>query len=378
LLPSPPASSRRLPLAGAGALLALLLVLAWPRGGPDAVLERFDAGTGSRHYAIDLGGALAGRLREERDRDPTGAPRIRTHTELNLPGGGRLQREERLRFDARPPHALLEHRVETVSPRGVRTQRRLAPGDATLADWFEEGAGQSGVARDDEGRILEYRRGTSFVLRRVARAPELTAPGPLAPLELPVARSLGDRGRLDHLAVRVDGPAAPLFTEGPGLRTRAVGEGRVLESRRLPLPADAARLALARAVLETVRERITYVPGASPPDLEALLEGGEGDCWEFAALYDALVRRAGLESRVVTGLAWNGEADGAFALHAWNEVADGNGGWFAVDPTWGQLGADAARLRFPDDAAAQLDLQFALAASRIEVLVVEPPPAVDG
>jgi hypothetical protein len=371
-----PARSRLLPLAGAG--LLVVLVLAWPRGGPQTVLERFEAGAGTRHYAIELGGETAGRLREERDRDASGAPRIRTRTELNLPGGGRLLREERLRFAARPPHALLEHRIETVGPRGVRTLRSLPAGDAGLRAWLGTAGTQAGVARDAEGRVLEVRRGESFLLRRVPEAAELAAPGPLAPLELPVARSLGDRGRLDRLAVRVEGPAAALFKDGPGLTTRATDAGRVLESRRLPLPADAGRLGLARAVLETVRERITYVPGASPPDLEALLERGEGDCWEFAALFDALARRAGLESRVVTGLAWNGEADGAFALHAWNEVADGNGAWFTVDPTWGQLGADAARLRFPDDASAQLDLQFALADSRLEVLAVEPRPVADG
>jgi hypothetical protein len=376
LLPTGLARSRLQALAGAGFLL--LLVLAWPRGGPDPVLERFDAGAGTRHYAIELGGEPSGRLREERDRGASGAPRIRTRTELNLPGGGRLLREERLRFAARPPHILLEHRVETVGPRGVRTRRSLPAGDAELGSWLGGADAQAGVARDAEGRVLEVRRGASFVLRRVPEAPELPAAGPLAPLELPVARRLGERGRLDRLAVRVEGPAATLFTEGPGLTTRVTDAGRVLESRRLPLPADAARLGLARAVLETVRERIAYVPGASPPDLEALLERGEGDCWEFAALFDALARRAGLESRVVTGLAWNGEADGAFALHAWNEVADGSGAWFTVDPTWGQLGADAARLRFPDDATTQLDLQFALTDSRLEVLAAEPPPLADG
>ncbi|MDZ7827881.1 MAG: hypothetical protein U5R48_19770 [Gammaproteobacteria bacterium] len=60
----------------------------------------------------------------------------------------------------------------------------------------------------------------------------------------------------------------------------------------------------------------------------------------------------------------------ATALHAWNEVRVED--WLqAVDPTCNQAVADAARVRFPDDPSLQLDLQIALAGSKLELVAVD-------
>ena len=75
-----------------------------------------------------------------------------------------------------------------------------------------------------------------------------------------------------------------------------------------------------------------------------------GDCTEFADFYTTLARAVGLPARTVVGLAYRGEpgeGTGAFALHAWNEVAVG-GVWRAVDPTWNQDSADLTHLRLPE------------------------------
>lgn len=87
----------------------------------------------------------------------------------------------------------------------------------------------------------------------------------------------------------------------------------------------------AGGVLETMRRRV-------------------GDCTEFADFYTTLARAVGLPARTVVGLAYrDGPSDspGAFALHAWNEVAVG-GVWRGVDPTWGQDSADLTHLRLPE------------------------------
>ena len=79
----------------------------------------------------------------------------------------------------------------------------------------------------------------------------------------------------------------------------------------------------AGSVLDTMRRRV-------------------GDCTEFADFYTALARAVGLPARTVVGLAYRddpGNSAGAFALHAWNEVAV-DGFWRGVDPTWGQDSAD--------------------------------------
>ena len=75
-----------------------------------------------------------------------------------------------------------------------------------------------------------------------------------------------------------------------------------------------------------------------------------GDCTEFADFYTTLARAVGLSARTVVGLAYRiapGEDAGAFALHAWNEVAVG-GVWRGVDPTWNQDSADLTHLRLPE------------------------------
>lgn len=75
-----------------------------------------------------------------------------------------------------------------------------------------------------------------------------------------------------------------------------------------------------------------------------------GDCTEFADFYTTLARAVGLPARTVIGLAYregSGEGAGAFALHAWNEVAVG-GVWRGVDPTWDQDSADLTHLRLPE------------------------------
>ena len=75
-----------------------------------------------------------------------------------------------------------------------------------------------------------------------------------------------------------------------------------------------------------------------------------GDCTEFADFYTTLARAVGLPARTVVGLAYReepGEGAGAFALHAWNEVAVG-GVWRGVDPTWNQDSADLTHLRLPE------------------------------
>lgn len=367
-------------------ITALLLVAC----GESPELQRFHAGSDETHHAIELGGELQGRIRELRSLDAEGRPRIRSVTELVLPGSAASRRTETLVFAAEPPHALLEHRVRHRSD-GRDHHRRPDTEDRTLGSWLDRPAAGPGTewrrdgdwlrarradgARlalrlDADGRILEYRIGDAFRMRRTASAPELPAAQPDRTLSLPVAGTLGPRGSVDALTLRITGPAATLLESGTGLTVRREGAASLLRSTRTQAATDPDTRRLVQGVLTRVRQRLDYVPGAAPPDLEALLATGEGDCWEFAALFDVLAERVGLDSRTVTGLAWTGDESGRLALHAWNEVRVGDR-WQAVDPTWNQAVADAARVRFPDDPSLQLDLQIALAGSKLELVSVD-------
>lgn len=101
--------------------------------------------------------------------------------------------------------------------------------------------------------------------------------------------------------------------------------GAYLEGLSLPeAPADRA-WALSRAV----HERMTYAPGETELSTTAaqVFETGQGVCQDYAHLYLALARQAGLTARYVNGL-----PQGEGASHAWCEVwLDGL--WTGIDPT---------------------------------------------
>ena len=90
-------------------------------------------------------------------------------------------------------------------------------------------------------------------------------------------------------------------------------------------------------VYHEIDKRITV----SVPSAVEVLQTRRGDCNEHTVLYVALARAVGLPARTAAGLVY---VDGRFFYHAWPEVY--LDGWVAVDPTFGQLPADAAHLRF--------------------------------
>jgi transglutaminase-like putative cysteine protease len=79
----------------------------------------------------------------------------------------------------------------------------------------------------------------------------------------------------------------------------------------------------------------------SVPSALQVLEARRGDCNEHTVLYVALARALGLPTRTAVGLV---HIRGSFYYHAWPEVWLGE--WVAVDPTLGQVPADASHLRF--------------------------------
>ena len=98
---------------------------------------------------------------------------------------------------------------------------------------------------------------------------------------------------------------------------------------------------VARRLNEWVYERLEKDVTLSVPSALQVLEAGQGDCNEHTVLYVALARALGLPARTAVGLVF---VNGQFYYHAWPEVwLDG---WVAMDPTLGQVPADASHLRF--------------------------------
>jgi transglutaminase-like putative cysteine protease len=101
-------------------------------------------------------------------------------------------------------------------------------------------------------------------------------------------------------------------------------------------PVIVARL-LTEWVYGALRKEITL----SMPSAVQVLESRQGDCNEHTVLYIALARALGLPARTAVGVV---HLDGRFYYHAWPEVWLDD--WVAVDPTFGQVPADASHLRF--------------------------------
>lgn len=121
---------------------------------------------------------------------------------------------------------------------------------------------------------------------------------------------------------------------------------------------------VAELLTHWVYERVRSETASSVPSAIQTLATRAGDCNEHTVLYVALARAAGLPARTAAGVVYLG---GRFYYHAWPEVY--LGGWVAVDPTFDQFPADAARLRFTTGGLArQVELTRLIGKLSLEVL----------
>lgn len=94
-------------------------------------------------------------------------------------------------------------------------------------------------------------------------------------------------------------------------------------------------------VFENIKKKDYSVGYASASEVARNLQG---DCTEHSVLFIALARAAKVPARIVLGLAYMNDPQRgpSFVMHQWAEAYAG--GWIPVDPTFGLLPADAARI----------------------------------
>lgn len=94
-----------------------------------------------------------------------------------------------------------------------------------------------------------------------------------------------------------------------------------------------------------VNERLTKEPVMGVPSALEILSMGRGDCNEHTTLFTALARSVGIPTKMAAGVVYSEQITGApaFYYHAWPVVYLGE--WVPVDPTFGQLPADATHIR---------------------------------
>jgi transglutaminase-like putative cysteine protease len=128
---------------------------------------------------------------------------------------------------------------------------------------------------------------------------------------------------LQHHGPVVDDPALPALAQRLGLdNVRRVGHAIEL-------------------VLRRTRDVISYRKGVttSASTVSDVLNAGAGVCQDFAHLSLALLRRAGVPCRYVSGYLFK-EDEAELETHAWAEAFVPGVGWIAFDPTHGVLASE--------------------------------------
>ncbi len=108
--------------------------------------------------------------------------------------------------------------------------------------------------------------------------------------------------------------------------------------------------ALERWVNDNIREKSMSVGFATA---KTVLRTRAGDCTEHSVLLAALLRAAGIPSRVASGLVYS---DGAFCYHMWTEAYIGSA-WTPLDATLSAESVDATHIKLADSSLADADLE---------------------
>lgn len=139
------------------------------------------------------------------------------------------------------------------------------------------------------------------------------------------------------------------------------------------LAADATTLSKnslqrARSLIDWIQANIKQQPVDVFTALD-VLEGGKAECQGHALLYAAFARTLKLPTRVVNGIVYSPEFQG-FLYHTWNESYL-DGAWVAVDPTFGQLPADATHLKLVEGHTLSDLLPLLELIGRIDVRIID-------
>lgn len=196
-------------------------------------------------------------------------------------------------------------------------------------------------------------------------------------LEVPVIGAIADPRNVASLRLKFDSKETSVSEWDPYLDSeRVLDSTTFLENRRgdavhsrFPLVIDevldqqleglADQIRVSESPLDTahsmvnlVNEFLDYKALDHSPKLAEILQTRQGDCTEFAELYQVLSGYVGLKSNIVYGLVYESSSH-SFRPHAWNEV-EIDGSWVGLDPTFNQTILDATHIPFPNGQHAAL------------------------
>lgn len=254
---------------------------------------------------------------------------------------GQVRIESQL-LDAPPDRAIPESVPDLTSHMRVETLGRITdPGSLLRAHYRLTGLPAHIDAQSLNGpgqRVVANRDQAVEVV--VTRVQPRSAPYPLTNLPADARRWLR--------------PTALAQADDPKIKALA---GRLVRGQT-------NSLAAARRLRAWVADEIDGDMGMTFASATDVLAAGKGDCSEKSVLLVALARAAGLPSRAVAGLVYNGER---FAGHMWTEIWLGHD-WVPLDAAWGPEQVSAARIRLGVDPL-ELGDEDARATERMAVMV---------
>lgn len=141
-----------------------------------------------------------------------------------------------------------------------------------------------------------------------------------------------------------------------------------------------SRLDAATRINQFVFDYLEKTSVIGVPNGLTTLQQAQGDCNEHTALFVSLARAAQIPTRIAAGIVFSDRTGPLkqFYYHAWPEVllqtADGEDLWLPMDPTFGQVPADATHIKLVEGGLdRQVEIMAFLGKITIEVISDTPP-----
>ena len=155
--------------------------------------------------------------------------------------------------------------------------------------------------------------------------------------------------------------------------TLPVGHLKIQKAAQSIVDGAETRLDAVRKINDWVFTEVAKEPSVGVPNGLEVLYSKRGDCNEHTALFVSLARAAGIPTRIAAGVVFSERVGpkGRFYYHAWPEVQlGGPTDWVAVDPTFGQMPADATHIKLVEgDLDRQVEILGVI--GRLELELIE-------
>ena len=219
-------------------------------------------------------------------------------------------------------------------------------------------------------RLLEVRFSGIPSERVVSQPPQQTVSEDVITVDMPLLLELPD---LPVSALPEDWtPQQPKPEYLGSSPTLPVGHRDIVEKATELIGNAKTRLEAVQTLNTWVFDIVAKEPSVGVPNGLEVLYSKRGDCNEHTALFVSLARAAGIPTRIAAGVVFSERVGpkGQFYYHAWPEVQlGGPADWVPVDPTFGQVPADATHIKLVEgDLDRQVEILGVIGKLKLELI----------